>query len=112
MSMRLLIDSSEFWPALQKDIRESRDCVYIQTLSFEGDRAGKMLSDELLSSSAKDKRVLVDSFTKYVISDRGNQFEPAANRVVDGEFRRPGILKVRLARADWRAGTESLSERL
>lgn len=31
---------------------------------------GKMLSDELLSSQAKDVRILADFYTKYVISDR------------------------------------------
>ena len=106
MSMQLLIDSDEFWSTLQKDIRESRDYVYIQTLSFEGDRAGKMLSDELLSSSARDKRVLVDSYTKYVISDRflysprsrrdhDRQMEKAETSGMFEELNRSGV-KVKL----------------
>lgn len=68
--MQLLIDSNEFWSSLRKDIRASRNYIYVQTLSFEGDRVGKMLSDELLSSQAKDVRILADFYTKYVISDR------------------------------------------
>jgi len=70
MRMQLLIDSNEFWSSLQKDIQASKNYIYIQTLSFEGDKVGKMLSDELLSSQAKDVRVLVDYYTKYVLSDR------------------------------------------
>jgi cardiolipin synthase len=70
MSMCLLVDSNEFWSSLQKDIRSSKDHIYIQTLSFEGDQAGRTLSNELLSSRTKDIRVLVDAYTKYVINDR------------------------------------------
>lgn len=70
MNMRLLVDSNEFWSSLQKDIRSSKDYVYIQTLSFEGDQAGRTLSNELLSSRTRDIRILVDAYTRYVINDR------------------------------------------
>ena len=81
MRMRLLIDSKEFWPNLKDDIRASRRYIYVQTLSFEGDRVGRMVSDELLTSQAKEVQILVDSYTKYVISDRflyrpKNYFDP------------------------------------
>lgn len=69
MRAKLLVDSDQFWSSLQEDIRSSRDSIYIQTLSFEGDSVGHMLSDELTSSSSRDKRILVDSYTRYVLSD-------------------------------------------
>ena len=43
---------------------------FVQTFAFEGDAVGKQLSVALLSSTAPDKRVLADSFTRVVLSDR------------------------------------------
>ena len=70
MKAELLVDSNQFWSSLQKDIADSQDCVYIQTLSFEGDCVGEMLSAEMLSSKSKDRRIIVDFYIKYVINDR------------------------------------------
>lgn len=70
MNVQLLVDSSQFWSSLQKDINNSKDCVYIQTLSFEGDSVGEMLSAEMLLSKSKDKRIIVDFYTRYVLNDR------------------------------------------
>jgi cardiolipin synthase len=70
MRLKTLVSTDEFWASLQEDIRSSKGSIFIQTLSFEGDRVGKMLSDRLFSSAAADVRVLVDSYTKFVISDK------------------------------------------
>lgn len=70
MKIQLLVDSKEFWNSLQRDIHNSTKCIYIQTLSFEGDSVGEMLSSNLLSCNSRDIRVIVDYYTKYVISDR------------------------------------------
>jgi len=68
--MRLLVDSKEFWGVLREDIQSAQQKIYIQTFSFEGDQAGKSLAEALLSSPAVDKRIIVDDYTKWVISDK------------------------------------------
>lgn len=70
MKINLFVDSAEFWHSLKEDTQNSNDYVYIQTLSFEGDVVGKMVSNHLLSLIPKDIRILVDTYTKYIISDR------------------------------------------
>ncbi len=70
MSMQLLVDSDEFRASLKADIAASRDYVYIQTLSFEGDAAGKGVCEQLKLARAPDIRVIVDCYTKYMISDK------------------------------------------
>jgi cardiolipin synthase len=70
MRMRLLVDSKEFWEVLREDIQSAQQSIYIQTFSFEGDKAGKSLAEALLSSPAVDKRIIVDDYTKWVISDK------------------------------------------
>jgi cardiolipin synthase len=70
MNTELLVDYNEFWTRLSEDIRSARQSVFVQTFAFEGDAVGKQLSAALLSSTAPDKRVLADSFTRIVLSDR------------------------------------------
>jgi len=70
MKIDLLIDSYEFWKSLETDILSSKNSIFIQTFSFEGDSVGKRLSNVLLSSKSLDKRILIDSYTKFVLSDK------------------------------------------
>src|SRR5437667_760639 len=76
MSIELLIDFNEFCSRLNEDIRLAQQSVFVQTFALEGDQVGQKLSDALLSSSAQDKRILADSFTRIVLSDRF-RFSPA-----------------------------------
>ena len=70
MDMQILVDADGFWPVLQSDIRSAKERVYIQTLSFEGDSAGKRLAVEMKSCEARDKRIIADDFyTKHRIND-------------------------------------------
>ncbi|MDX6530344.1 MAG: cardiolipin synthase [Blastocatellia bacterium] len=66
----LLVNYNEFWKRLSEDLASAQRSVFVQTFAFEGDAVGKQLSAALLSSTAKDKRVLADSFTRMVLSDR------------------------------------------
>jgi cardiolipin synthase len=68
--MELLVNFNEFWSRLRSDIRSARDSVLIQTFALEGDSVGAQLADALLRSTAADKRILADSFTRIVLSDR------------------------------------------
>lgn len=70
MSIQLQVDSEEFWTSLAADIAQAQDYIYVQTLSFEGDRAGTGLAKALLAAAAKDKRIAVDSFSKIIINDK------------------------------------------
>lgn len=60
--IRLQIDASEFWPSLQRDIREAKEYVYIQSMSLEADSVGKALAAELIACRAGDRRVIADEF--------------------------------------------------
>lgn len=70
LSIRLLVDSRQFWQALSQDVAAARRRVYVQALGFEGDSVGQDLARLLLDSPAADRRVLVDSFTKFRLSDK------------------------------------------
>ena len=70
MSIELLVDFNEFWPRLKEDIRSAHQSVFVQTFAFEGDAVGQQLSQALLSSPARNKRILADSFTRIVLNDR------------------------------------------
>jgi cardiolipin synthase len=76
MKAELLLDYNEFWTRLSQDIRWARRSVFVQTFAFEGDLVGRQLSAALLYANAPDKRVLADSFTRVVLSDRF-RFSPA-----------------------------------
>jgi len=81
MPTELLINFNEFWSRLSADIYAAKESVFIQTFALEGDSIGKQLSDALLASGAKDKRILADSFTRIILSDRvryapSNLFDP------------------------------------
>lgn len=70
MNFKILVDAEAFWASLKADILSAQEQVYIQTLSFEGDRVGQNLGEALLASPANDKRLMIDAYTKYKISDR------------------------------------------
>jgi cardiolipin synthase len=70
VKLELLQDAAEFWPRAEADILAARRRVHVQALTFEGDAAGRRVAAALAASPAPDRRVLVDSFTKHVVSDR------------------------------------------
>src|SRR2546421_9365052 len=82
--IELLVNFEEFWARLSEDIAAAEQSVFVQTFAFEGDTVGKQLSTSLLSSAATDKRVLADSFTRVVLSDRF-RYSPA--NLFDDELR-------------------------
>ena len=80
----ILVDSTDFWEALRADLAGARDHAYLQTYSFEGDRVGTALTEELLSSRVADRRLLVDSYTRVNQSDR---WIPSPGFLFDRELR-------------------------
>ncbi len=69
-SVAVLVDAGAFRAALRVDLREARDHAFIQSYSFEGDRIGAALTDSLLASPARDRRLLIDSYTRINQADR------------------------------------------
>jgi cardiolipin synthase len=68
--IEILVDSGEFCARLAGDLAGARHRVWVQTLSFEGDSAGRWLAGALHACEAADRRVLVDSYTRWFLSDR------------------------------------------
>jgi cardiolipin synthase len=100
MRIELLIDFHDFWPRLREDIARAKESILIQTFALEGDSVGKELAAALISSSAGDKRALVDSFTRVVLSDRF-RFSPSnlLDEDLRSEARETDIMRARLAAA-------------
>jgi cardiolipin synthase len=70
MKIQLLVDAPEFWRHLRDDLRRAERSAYIQTFTFEGDRAGVALARALETSPAADRRFLVDRYSLLYHSDR------------------------------------------
>ncbi len=66
----LCVDGPEFMASVERDLAVARDRALIQTLSFEADAAGYALAAALVASPAEDKLLLVDSFSRFVVSDK------------------------------------------
>ena len=103
MSTELLIDFTEFWSRLRDDISSAQRSVFVQTFAFEGDAVGKQLSAALVSSPARDKRILADSFTRVVLSDKF-RFSPA--NFFDRELRSEARATAEMFDEVTRAGVE------
>ncbi len=69
MQTKLLVDSHNFMAQLKEDMRQASSSVMVQAMTFEGDQAGSDLVAAMIQSNAKEKILLVDSYTKAVIND-------------------------------------------
>ena len=94
--MELLVNFEQFWSRVSEDISAARDSVFIQTFALEGDSVGLQLSESLRSSRAADKRILADSFTRIVLSDRF-RYSPA--NLFDRSLRNEARSTVAMTRA-------------
>lgn len=70
MNLRLLVDAPEFTAALAVDLAAARRSALVQAMTFEGDSAGEAVASLIRTCPAPDRRVLVDAFTRHVLSDR------------------------------------------
>jgi cardiolipin synthase len=70
MTVELLVDGPEFWARLQQDLEQAQEQAYVQTFSFEGDRVGRALGRALEGCGARDRRLLIDSYSLLYHSDR------------------------------------------
>ena len=99
MTMQLLVDAAEFWPAARADIAAAREHVRVQALTFEADAAGRGLAQALLGSPAPDKRVMVDCHSWHVVSDK-LRYHPkhVFDRALRAEVRDTRAMAAELAR--------------
>jgi cardiolipin synthase len=65
----LHIGSAAFWRRAAGDIASAQRRVLVQAMTFEGDQAGLGVAKAIGASSAADRRVLVDDYTRHVIND-------------------------------------------
>jgi cardiolipin synthase len=71
MSVRLLVDAAEFWPAFLEDARNAERRLLVQVLTFEADPAGRKLADLFLSLEPRvERRLIVDHYARYIVNDR------------------------------------------
>jgi len=68
--MRLLIDSDAFMEQLEHDIGQATRSVCVQTMSFEGDQAGRRLARLLLGRKDLQRTLIVDRYSLYFLNDR------------------------------------------
>jgi cardiolipin synthase len=66
----LLAGAQAFWERAESDARAAKSRLYVQAMTFEADDAGGKVGDAITASAAADRRVLVDHFSRFVISDR------------------------------------------
>lgn len=66
----ILVDATEFMHHFRKNALQAKNSLYVQAMTFEGDAAGSALIDIMKASPAKDKRLCIDSYSKYVINDQ------------------------------------------
>lgn len=108
----LCVDGVEFRDAMVRDILAAKERVYVHTLSFEGDAAGRSLADSMLASKARDKRILADSITELLVNDcfiytprslakKELQAEVKATRAMYEELRGQGIQLALLDPIGW-----------
>ena len=69
IGLRLLVGADAFWASASRDIAAAKRRVLVQAMSFEGDAAGRVVANAIESSSAADRRVLVDDYTRVNIND-------------------------------------------
>lgn len=86
-AIELLIGPDAFWRRVEPEIRAARRRVLVQAMTFEGDATGKNVAAAVTNSAAPDRRVLVDRFTRFVVSDRfvyapGSLFDPTVRAEV------------------------------
>jgi cardiolipin synthase len=80
----LLVGSDAFRRQAQADMTSARRRLYVQAMTFEGDAAGASVCGPILASPAADRRVLVDDYTRFVVSDR---FVYSPHYLLDRDFR-------------------------
>jgi len=86
LRFEILVDAEEFWTRLSGDMAKARECVYLQTMSYEGDATGQMVGQALIDSPAADKRLIADDF--YVRGKVSDKWLRSPRNLFNREVRR------------------------
>jgi cardiolipin synthase len=70
MNVELLVGAEAFWNRLKEDLESAKQRAWVQTFTFEADRAGTRLARAFERCSARDRRFLIDSYSLLYHSDR------------------------------------------
>jgi cardiolipin synthase len=68
--MRLLIDSPAFMEQLEHDLGQATRSVCVQTMSFEGDDAGRRLARLLIGRTDLERTLIIDRYSRFYLNDR------------------------------------------
>ena len=68
--LELLVGADAFWRRASADCATASHRLLVQAMTFEADTAGRAVGEAIAASDAADRRVLVDAYTRVVISDR------------------------------------------
>jgi cardiolipin synthase len=95
----LLVGSDAFWERARHDIARAKQRVLVQAMTFEGDRTGLAVAEAISCSRATDRRVAVDMYSRYIVSDQF-VYSPWARRDAGfrSEVRETGEMFRRLSR--------------
>ena len=80
----LLVGSAAFMAAAAADMARARRRLLVQAMTFEGDAAGLGIGRAVMASPAADRRVLVDDYTRFVVSDH---FVYSPHNLIDPDVR-------------------------
>jgi phosphatidylserine/phosphatidylglycerophosphate/cardiolipin synthase-like enzyme len=86
--MKLLMNGTDFWPAVERDIAEAREAVEMQTLSLADDAVGWQLAAALMTSRARRKRIIVDRLSSQMRQLRAAGVQVRFNHPVGALMRR------------------------
>lgn len=68
--LELLVGANAFWRRASADCASASRRLWVQAMTFEGDEAGQSVARAISTSPAADRRVLVDAYSRVVVSDR------------------------------------------
>jgi cardiolipin synthase len=104
--MRLLVDSPAFMAQFERDLANAARSVCVQTMSFEGDEAGRRLARLLASRPDLERTLIVDRYSLYDVNDRflpwpPNTLSPALWRELAGTLAEIRRLRAGGVRVCW-----------
>jgi len=68
--LELLVGADAFWRRAAADCAKASRRLFVQAMTFEGDATGLSVAAAIQASPALDRRVLVDAYSRVVVSDR------------------------------------------
>lgn len=69
-SMELLVGAEAFWRRAAEDSARASRRLLVEVMTFEGDSVGQRIAADIASCPAQDRRVIVDGYSRVVLSDQ------------------------------------------